>query len=253
MSLLTYLCSTAHAQVANPSQAGKLSIQYGVTARDQPRNPAAGKPSQKGTLTFNYYYTDRLSFGMDLDTFLSKRKKDDSRVTGYGNTLLNFGYDALKEGKRKPAVSFTYSVKLPTADAAKGLGTGRTDHQIMGSLTRSKLGLTQRTTLFANLGFNFAGLPAPETDRAKIGVMVLRLDRILDDPAATFKRYTFRSELNATSRGKQTPSEIFANNSLHIKFNDHYSFRATFRTGITSNSSRVGAVGTLIYTTNILH
>jgi len=247
--LLTSLSGIVTAQTT--TQDGKLTITYGVTGRDRPRNPEAGKASQKGTLSFSLNYTDRLSFGMDLDTFLSKHKKDNSRVTGYGNTFLNFGYDAVKEGQHHPALSFTYSIKFPTGDATRGLGSGKIDHQVMGSLTRSKLGNTQRTTLFANMGFNFAGLPSPQTDRAKVGVLVLRLDRILDNPVAQFKRYTFRSELNATSHAKQTASEIFINNSLQVKFSPKLAFRGTVRTGITANSSRIGVVGSLTYTTNI--
>ncbi|MGZ5435694.1 MAG: hypothetical protein ACXW3F_06390 [Pyrinomonadaceae bacterium] len=77
-------------------------------------------------------------------------------IKGFGDLNFHVKYNFLKEreGKRRPALTVSFAMEVPTGDTTKGLGSGLFDYSVNGVLQKS---LTNKTTLRANGGIVFAG------------------------------------------------------------------------------------------------
>ena len=74
------------------------------------------------------------------------------KVSGIGDILINYRYQALEEGDSVPAFAPRFSLILPTGDRDKGTGNGVVGYQ--WSLPLSKK-VTSRLALHANLGLTY--------------------------------------------------------------------------------------------------
>lgn len=234
--LLAALLTTGYGQ-----EAGDFKLKYGLSGKDRPRHREEGSVSQKGTLSFSVNLTPRITFGVDSDTFVSKKSEDGTRITGYGNTFLNFGADLVNEDRGRPSLSLSYSLKVPTASATKGLGSGRVDHELLAGVGKS---LNDRSSFEVDFGGYFAGNPGA-SGFTNTGELVLNFDHTLGNLES--KRYKFHLEMDFSTPAKDTLSEIFGLSWLTTKLSDHVSLRAGIRAGITPNSPRIGGFATLIY------
>ncbi len=74
---------------------------------------------------------------------------------GFGDLVLGTKFMFLKETKTRPGISGTFELKLPTASASRGLGTGRFDYDLRVP--------AQKTwgwfTLLGNVGYTIVGEP----------------------------------------------------------------------------------------------
>jgi hypothetical protein len=77
-------------------------------------------------------------------------------VFGFGDLDFHVKYNFLKEreGSRRPALTATFNVEVPTGNQRKQLGSGLADYFLNGILQKS---LTKRTKLRLNGGILFAG------------------------------------------------------------------------------------------------
>ncbi|MDQ2974392.1 MAG: transporter [Acidobacteriota bacterium] len=75
------------------------------------------------------------------------------RTTGAGDSQLGIQLVLQHEKESRPGFSLAYYIKLPTADSAKGLGTGRVDHNFI-ALVSKKIG---GTTVDFNAASLFSG------------------------------------------------------------------------------------------------
>jgi len=50
--------------------------------------------------------------------------------TGFGDTWLGLKYRYLSQTKVRPSMGLSYTAKIPSADAARGLGSGQFDHSL---------------------------------------------------------------------------------------------------------------------------
>jgi hypothetical protein len=73
--------------------------------------------------------------------------------SGIGDTVMAATYNAYYDSATKGGVDVTARLKLPTADADRGLGTGSTDESFQLDLYKT----TDRVTLFGDLGYTFFG------------------------------------------------------------------------------------------------
>ena len=73
--------------------------------------------------------------------------------SGIGDTTLSATYNAWYDDELERGIDLTGRVKLPTADAARGLGTGSTDFSAQLDAYRT----FDRTTLFADVGYYWFG------------------------------------------------------------------------------------------------
>ena len=81
------------------------------------------------------------------------------RVTevGLGDIVLRGRYYAVDEKNWWPTIALTARLKIPTADSARGLGTGRFDEGIGFETTKT---FAEKWLFFADAGFTWIGKPA---------------------------------------------------------------------------------------------
>jgi hypothetical protein len=82
-----------------------------------------------------------------------RRAAGTTTETGLGDTVASATYTAYYDQAAKRGLDLTGKVKLPTADADKGLGTGSTDESLQVDVYQTQ-GLF---TVFADLGYTFFG------------------------------------------------------------------------------------------------
>jgi len=82
-----------------------------------------------------------------------RRAADTTSESGLGDTVVSATYTAYYDAAAKRGLDLTGKVKLPTADADKGLGTGSTDESVQVGLYQTQ-GLF---TVFGDVGYTFFG------------------------------------------------------------------------------------------------
>ena len=109
----------------------------------------------------NYGLMRDVEIGVDypLIVISNSRGTSPETIAGFGDLDLHIKYNFLKEreGSRRPALTVSFAVEVPTGDAANGLGSGLTDYTLNGILQKS---LTKETKLRLNGGILFAGSTA---------------------------------------------------------------------------------------------
>jgi len=73
--------------------------------------------------------------------------------SGLGDAVATASYTAYYDNAAKRGIDLTGKVKLPTADADKGLGTGSTDESVQVDVYQTQ----DRFTVFADIGYTFFG------------------------------------------------------------------------------------------------
>ncbi|HEX7956971.1 MAG TPA: transporter, partial [Pyrinomonadaceae bacterium] len=128
--------------VANPAEIpepGVLQLELGYDS-----NFRSGELRDEHTLpvTLRYSAAKRLLLHLDFEAVRSQTDEATrERATGFGDTRVGFQVVALEDAPGRPALAFAYFAKLPTADEASGLGTGRFDHKVV-ALVSKKVGET---------------------------------------------------------------------------------------------------------------
>jgi hypothetical protein len=110
-----------------------------------------------GDVTVTIPYLDIPS---DHVTFVGGTPESDGTATGgsgLGDIILKGRYYAVAQKGLVPFIDLVGSVKFPTADADKGLGTGEPDFTVLGEFAW-RLGKTAWTALM-DLGYTFVGKP----------------------------------------------------------------------------------------------
>lgn len=98
-----------------------------------------------------YGITDNLQLKIQLGgkTMRSAKKVE----SGLDDSIINLKWRFLNETKNVPQIALSVQSKLPTADFSRGLGTGRTDYKLGGTIAKS----FGRFKLAANVGQNIMG------------------------------------------------------------------------------------------------
>jgi hypothetical protein len=73
--------------------------------------------------------TDNLDLHWSSGVFVHLMNGDGNR-TGYGDNWLGLRYRFLKQTKYRPSLGLFYEVKIPSANAVLGLGSGEVDHSL---------------------------------------------------------------------------------------------------------------------------
>lgn len=117
------------------SALGQIKITTGYQYEGEPRRLASGKP--KFAVPISYDMTlDRFTFLLTVDYPKSVRSSSGKWQTGIGDTVVRGGFKALREGLRFPEILARVQAKFPTADSAKGIGTGEHDFRVDLLLTK---------------------------------------------------------------------------------------------------------------------
>ncbi len=216
--------------IANPAEIperGVLQLEFGYDSNFRARDVRA---QQSLPVTLRYSAAKRLLLQLDFDAVNSVTDEPTRvRATGFGDTRVGFQIVALEEGAGRPALAFAYYAKLPTADEAEGLGTGRFDHKLVGLLSK-KFGET-------DVDFNAAYLlvgreDAPGWEHGGQGAVSVSRD---------FKsHFGFEAELSGQSHDDVQPRGLFALGALRYTSGPRLAFDAGARFGINPEAPRVG-------------
>jgi len=139
------------ADPADITQYGVLEVEYGF-------DHAMGlQQERENSLVGLYKFAATCNFEIrwDVETLL-RQTTGGVTQTGFGDNALGFEYRFHRQSKRIPSLSIGYSLKFPSASAAKGLGTGKYDHEIRFYASKDILG----THFDFNTAYIFLGRPA---------------------------------------------------------------------------------------------
>lgn len=224
---------------------GTFFFIYGVNALSRPRHEEGASSSVVGGFGFNVYVTRRLFVEVDNDNFVSLKPLVGSRTTGFGDTVLIVGYDAVLENleTNKPNVSFFYGVKAPTASSTKNLGSGKVDHLLFGTISKSLRGRTSSS--FVELDFleYFAGR-GEGNGFARSSNLAGIFRQWLDDKRTS----RFHFEVGGKFATKESNAEMYTLDYFEHFPNDRVSFRIGGRFGLTPNVPKAGIYLALTFT-----
>ena len=223
----------ARPSASNPAEfqrPGVLQLEYGFNGNWR----APGGASAEDTpLALRFAVSRRLLLEFDGDTPVSQAAGG-HRTTGAGDTQLGIQLVLLRETPSRPGVAFAYYVKLPTASADKGLGTGRVDHSLL-ALVSKKSG----ETVF---DFNAAYLLAGRTTRPGHASSAQAAFAASRDVTG---RVGLQGELSGYTRNDAQPGAAFGLGVVTYQVNRRLVFDCGLRVGLTSDAPRVGAVAGL--------
>lgn len=223
----------ARPTVSNPAEfqrPGVLQLEYGFNGNWR----APGGASEQDTpLALRFAVSRRLLLELDTDSPFSQAS-DGARVTGAGDTQLGAQLVLRHEDAQGPGVALAYYVKLPTASASKGLGTGRVDHSIL-ALFSKKLG---ETTFDFNAIYLLAGRTT-DAGRASSAQAALALSRNVT------RRFGLQGELSGLTRNDSQAGAVFALGVATYQVNRRLVIDGGMRFCLTPEAPRVGAVAGL--------
>ena len=217
--------------VANPAEIqkpGVMQIEYGY---DSNFRSSEFRFQQSAPLNIRFAAGSRLLLEAEVETVLSQREEPgDELQTGIGDTRLGFQVVAVKETEERPALSFAYAVKIPTASESKMLGTGRFDHRITALLSK-KLG--ENTDLDVNVAYLNVGREDSRR-RADGGLAAVSLSHEFEN------KFGFEAELSGLSLDDVQPKGVYALGAVTYKFNKRLRFDTGMRFGLSGEAPRVG-------------
>ncbi|MGA9667643.1 MAG: hypothetical protein WBQ94_00455 [Terracidiphilus sp.] len=122
--------------VSSPSRpnwdAGATTTQCGILESDFGwlGQPMGGGIQQRMLVSsMRFGLTPKLDLRWGLINRVSQSGAGSSPLVGVGDQCVNLTYRFLEQGRWVPAMAFSYGIKIPTANPAKGFGTGFNDHQ----------------------------------------------------------------------------------------------------------------------------
>lgn len=153
IALSLLLCLAASPVLAGPpynvADPSTLEVKhYSILAVYQSSQVAGSETYALPSLTLSYGLTNsvELDLGMGL---AAARSRPTPTAFGLGDTTVGFKWRFQEETRRRPQFAFGYTLKLPTADPRRGLGSGAADHSLFFTAAKSY----KRWMTFANLGF----------------------------------------------------------------------------------------------------
>jgi hypothetical protein len=223
----------ARPTVSNPAEfqrAGVLQLEYGFNGNWR----APGDTAEQDTpLALRFAVSRRVLVEFDGDSPFSQTAAG-LRTTGAGDTQLGVQFLLQHEAASRPGVALAYYIKLPSASAAKGLGTGRVDHNLLALVSR-KFG---ETTFDFNAVYLLAGRTT-DSGHASSGQAALAASRNVT------KRVGLQGELSGLSRNDAQAGAAFGLGVVTYQLNRRLVFDAGLRFGLTHDAPRAGAVAGL--------
>lgn len=221
----------ARPTVSNPAEfqrPGVLQIEFGYNGNFR----ASGFTSaQDAPLALRFAVNRRLLVELDTDTPSSQTDLSGLRMTGAGDTQLGIQAVLQPENKSRPGIAAAYYVKIPTANSAKNLGTGRVDHNFI-ALVSKKIG---QTTIDFNAIYLLAGRTSG-TGYASSGQAALAISQNLT------RRFGVQGEISGFSRNDMQSGAMFGLGVATYQLNRRMVFDGGLRFGLTSAAPRVGLV-----------
>ena len=189
----------------------------------------------------DYGLLNGVEIGVDgpLIAISNSRIATPKTVFGFGDLDFHIKYNFLKErdGSRRPALTATLNVELPTGNSRKQLGSGVKDYFLNGILQKS---LTKKTRFRLNGGVLFAG----NTTTGEIGIKTR--GRVFIGGASLVKQITTKLDLGAEITGAITNNLGLSRGQLQTLIGGNYALtkKLSLDFGVVAgkfNSPRVGA------------
>jgi hypothetical protein len=215
--------------VSNPAEfqrPGVLQLEFGFNSNFR----APGNASEEDfPMALRFAASRRVLVEVDLDNPLSQEVSG-MRDTGAGDTQIGIQAVLQHEKETQPGIAIAYYIKLPSAAQAKGLGTGRTDHNFIGFVSK-KIG---RTTVDFNAIYLLAGRMT-NNGHASSGQAALAASCDLT------KRWGIQGEISGFSRNDSQPGALFALGAVTYQVNRRLILDSGVRFGLTAGAPRAGA------------
>jgi outer membrane putative beta-barrel porin/alpha-amylase len=152
---------------ADVTEAHKFQLQISHEFDILPRSAYPSLRQNTTVFVLNYGLMEDVEIGVDYPLIVvgNSSAVSPKNVTGFGDLDFHIKYNFLKEreGSRRPALTVSFSVEVPTGDETRQLGSGLVDYSVNGILQKS---LTRKTTLHLNGGIVFAG----NTSTGEVGI-----------------------------------------------------------------------------------
>ena len=216
---------------------GTYSFSYGFSANASPRQ--GGARTAKAGLAFAVYLTHRVFLEVDNDNIISIKAPSTDRVTGFGDTTLYVGADALLDKKGQPAVTLLYGIKAPTASDAKGIGSGEVDHTLIAAIGKT-LGSSKRSYLEFDVGDYMAGrVNASGLDHFPFASL------FLNQKLGSTGKFKGHFEVGGDFATSKSNADMYSLNYLETRLSkkdakQYVGLKTGVRFGITPNVSRAG-------------
>ena len=182
--------------------------------------PRSASPSLRQNTTvfvLNYGLMRDVEIGVDYPLIVISNAAGTTPKTikGFGDLNFHVKHNFLKEreGKRRPALTVSFAMEVPTGDTAKGLGSGLLDYALNGVLQKS---LTTKTTLRVNSGIVFAG----NTSTGLSGIRTR--GRVFTAGASLVRQFTPKLNLGVELTGAASRNLHLAAGQLQTQFGGNY-------------------------------
>jgi hypothetical protein len=232
----------ARPTVSNPAEfqrPGVLQLEFGYSANFHAPGVSV---SEDTPLALRFAISRRWLFEYDGDSPMSQTVAG-TRTTGAGDTQLGLQFVLHHESKSQPGVAVAYYIKLPSASSAKGLGTGRVDHNLL-LLVSKKFG---KTTVDFNAIYTTAGRTSND-GHASSGQAALAVSRDLTH------RLSLQGEISGLSRNDEQPGAMFLLAAVAYQVNRRLVLDGGMRSGLTPDAPRIGVfAGMTVGLANLYH
>jgi hypothetical protein len=151
------------------------------------------------------------------------------RVTGAGDSQLGIQIVLYHEKDSRPGFSVAYYIKLPTADSAQGLGTGRVDHNFIALVSKKIRGMT----VDFNASFLFSGRTT-DSGHASSGQVAVAASHNVT------RRLGVQGEISGYSRNDAQSGAMLALGAITYQINRKLVLDGGLRFGLIRNAPRSG-------------
>jgi hypothetical protein len=232
----------ARPTVSNPAEfqrPGVLQLEFGYNANFHAPGVST---AQDLPLALRFAVSRRVLLEYDGDNPVSQTAGG-VRTTGLGDTQLGIQFVLQHEQESQPGVAFAYYIKVPSASSAKGLGTGRVDHNFIALISK-KLG---STTIDFNAFYLLSGRPS-DNGHASSGQAALAASHNLT------KRLELQGEISGFSRNDEQPGGMFGLTAVAFQVNRRLVLDTGVRFGLSHDMPHAGLfAGLTVGVANLYH
>ncbi len=216
--------------VSNPAEfqrPGVLQIEMGYNSNFHSKGNFSDQ--QDMPIAVRFAISRRILIELDTDTPYSLKDQTGQRNSGAGDTQLGIQAVLRHENSTHPGMAFAYYIKLPTADANRGLGSGRVDHNFIGLISKT----IGKTTIDLNVIYLLAGRMSGPGHASSGGAA-------LGFSYNVTKKFTIESEISGSSRNDGQQGAIYAIGGVSYQITRRMVIDGGVRAGLTSQAPRVG-------------
>ena len=199
---------------------GELQLEYGFSREWG----AAGERQNLlgGELRFGAFRNLELRWGGNT---LVENSTDTVNQHGFGDQYFAAQACLRRESENAPALALSYSVKVPTGDESRGLGSGRFDHSFAFLASKE----VHQVTVDFNAGYKLVGRTG-EAGHDQNGFLILTFSRPLHGPL------TGIAEISEETRLGNEPAFATTLWGLTYRLRRSLVLDAAFDTGITNGA-----------------